>query len=78
VRFLSLLPQFVPPGADPLTRSLLLSLMVVACALLWFPAIALVVHSIGALLGGIRIQRALTVATSLLLLGLSVRVLVVG
>lgn len=77
VLFLSLLPQFIPPGADPLTWSLVLSLIVVACALLWFPAIALVVHSIGALLGGVRVQRALTLATSLLLLALGLRMLLI-
>jgi threonine/homoserine/homoserine lactone efflux protein len=75
VLFLSLLPQFIPPGADPLTRSLVLSLIVVACALLWFPSVALVIHSIGALLGGGRVQRVLTLTTSLLLLGLGLRML---
>jgi threonine/homoserine/homoserine lactone efflux protein len=76
VLFLSLLPQFVPPGADPLTGSLVLSLIVVACALLWFPLIALVVHSIGALLGGVRVRRALAVTTSLLLIALGLRMLI--
>jgi Putative threonine efflux protein len=75
VLFLSLLPQFIPSDADPLTRSLVLSLIVVACALLWFPAVALVIHSIGALLGGGRVQRVLTLTTSLLLLGLGLRML---
>ena len=75
VLFLSLLPQFIPPGADPLGRSLVLSLIVVGCALVWFPAVALAVHSAGALLGGRRVQRVLTVATSLLLLGLGLRML---
>lgn len=77
VLFLSLLPQFIPPGADPLTGSLVLSLIVVACALVWFPFVALVVHSIGALLGGDRVRRALTLATSLLLLVLGLRMLLV-
>lgn len=49
--FLSLLPQFVPAGAAPLTWSLLLSLIVVGCALLWFPLIAVVVHSAGTRFG---------------------------
>lgn len=78
VLFLSLLPQFIPPGADPLGRSLVLSLIVVGCALLWFPTVALVVHSIGALLGGRRVQRVLTAATALLLLGLGLRMLLFG
>jgi threonine/homoserine/homoserine lactone efflux protein len=78
VLFLSLLPQFIPPGSDPLAWSLVLSLIVVACALLWFPLIALVVHSIGALLGGVRVQRVLTLATSLLLVVLGLRMLLIG
>ena len=77
VLFLSLLPQFVPPGADPVGRSLVLSLVVVGCALVWFPFVALVVHSIGALLGGGRVRRALTLATALLFLGLGLRMLLV-
>ncbi len=73
VLFLSLLPQFIPSGADPLTQSLVLSLIVVACALVWFPAIALAVHSAGALLGGRRVQRVLSLATALLLTVLGLR-----
>lgn len=75
VLFLSLFPQFIPPGADPVATSLLLSLIVVACALLWFPAVALVIHSAGALLGGGRVQRVLTLPTALLLLGLGLRMI---
>jgi threonine/homoserine/homoserine lactone efflux protein len=78
VLFLSLLPQFVPPGGDPLAWSLLLSAIVVAFVLVWFPAIAVAVHSVGALLGGRRVQRGLTLATALLLIGLGVRMLVAG
>lgn len=78
VLFLSLLPQFVPPGADPLTWSLLLSLIVVACALVWFPTAAVLVHWAGSLLGGTRVRRALTLATSLLLLALGLRMLIAG
>jgi len=78
VLFLSLLPQFVPPGEDPMTWSLLLSAIVVAFVLLWFPVIAVAVHSVGALLGGRRVQRGLTLATAVLLIGLGVRMLVTG
>jgi threonine/homoserine/homoserine lactone efflux protein len=78
VLFLSLLPQFIPAGADPLTASLVLSLIVVGCALLWFPAVAVLVHSAGALLGGGRVRRVLAFATSLLLLALGVRMLLTG
>jgi threonine/homoserine/homoserine lactone efflux protein len=75
VLFLSLLPQFIPPGADPLTRSLLLSSIVVACALLWFPAVAVAVHAAGTRLGGPRVRRGLALATALLLLGLGIRMI---
>lgn len=78
VLFLSLLPQFVPAGAEPLTRSLLLSFIVVACALLWFPTVAVLVHRAGSLLGGTRVRRALTLATSLLFLALGLRMLLGG
>jgi threonine/homoserine/homoserine lactone efflux protein len=78
VLFLSLLPQFIPEGADPLSWSLLLSLIVVGCALLWFPTVALAVHSVGALLGGRRARRLLTLVTALLLLGLGVRMVLRG
>ncbi|MDN3351234.1 LysE family translocator [Actinomadura sp. DC4] len=78
VLFLSLLPQFIPPGADPVTRSLQLSLIVVGCALVWFPVVALAVHSVAALLGGWRVQRVLTLVTALLLLALGLRMLLFG
>jgi threonine/homoserine/homoserine lactone efflux protein len=78
VLFFSLLPQFVPPGVAPVARSLVLSLIVVACALLWFPAAALGVHAAGALLGGVRVRRALALATSLLLLALGLRLVLFG
>lgn len=77
VLFLSLLPQFIPPGANPLTTSLLLSLIVVGCALVWFPVVAVAIHSIGALLGGHRVQWFLTLGTALLLTGLGVRMVLV-
>lgn len=78
VLFLSLLPQFIPPGAAPAARSLVLSLIVVACALLWFPAAALGVHAAGAVLGGTGVRRGLALATSLLLLVLGLRMVIFG
>lgn len=57
------------------TRSLLLSLIVVGCVLVWFPVVAPAVHSAGALLGGRRVQRMLTFVTGLLLLALGLRML---
>ncbi|WP_434587828.1 LysE family translocator [Streptomyces sp. A5-4] len=47
VLFLSLLPQFVPEGRPPLPRTLLLAMIVVVLALLWFPAVALLVDRLG-------------------------------
>ncbi|MDV9201276.1 LysE family translocator, partial [Streptomyces sp. Wh19] len=47
VLFLSLLPQFVPDGEPPLPRTLLLAAIVVALALVWFPAVALLVDRLG-------------------------------
>ncbi|MFD8799224.1 LysE family translocator [Streptomyces atroolivaceus] len=47
VLFLSLLPQFVPDGAAPLPRTLLLASVVVLLALVWFPAVALLVDRLG-------------------------------
>ncbi|MGW4256945.1 LysE family translocator, partial [Streptomyces californicus] len=47
VLFLSLLPQFVPHGQPPLPRTLLLAAVVVVLALIWFPAVALLVDRLG-------------------------------
>ncbi|MBR7672113.1 LysE family translocator, partial [Streptomyces daliensis] len=43
VLFLALLPQFVPDGVPALPRTALLAAMVVVMALIWFPAVALLV-----------------------------------
>ncbi|MFI9831353.1 LysE family translocator [Streptomyces sp. NPDC051913] len=47
ITFLSLLPQFVPAGRPVLPRTLLLALIVVVLALVWFPAVALLVDRLG-------------------------------
>ncbi|WP_405739894.1 LysE family translocator [Streptomyces sp. NBC_00028] len=47
ITFLSLLPQFVPAGEPALPRTLLLALIVVVLALVWFPAVALLVDRLG-------------------------------
>ena len=47
ITFLSLLPQFVPADGAALPRTLLLALIVVALALVWFPAVALLVDRLG-------------------------------
>ncbi|MCM2415498.1 LysE family translocator [Streptomyces sp. RKAG290] len=59
VLFLSLLPQFVPAGAAPLPRTLLLAAIVVLLALVWFPAVALLVDRLGRWLRRPRAARAI-------------------
>ncbi|MEV0577313.1 LysE family translocator [Streptomyces sp. RTGN2] len=59
VLFLSLLPQFVPDGAAPLPRTLLLAAIVVLLALIWFPAVALLVDRLGRWLRRPRTARAI-------------------
>ncbi|MCB5908999.1 LysE family translocator [Streptomyces pinistramenti] len=67
VLFLSLLPQFVPAGAPALPRTLLLATIVVAMALVWFPAVALLVDRLGNWLRRPRVTRALEATTGALL-----------
>ncbi|MCF3142231.1 LysE family transporter [Streptomyces platensis] len=67
VLFLSLLPQFVPAGEPALPRTLLLATMVVAMALVWFPAVALLVDHLGTWLRRPRVTRALEAVTGTLL-----------
>ncbi|WP_328908840.1 LysE family translocator [Streptomyces sp. NBC_00234] len=59
VLFLSLLPQFVPDGQAPLPRTLLLAAVVVLLALVWFPAVALLVDRLGRWLRRPRTARAI-------------------
>lgn len=70
VLFLSLLPQFVPAGAPALPRTLLLATMVVAMALVWFPAVALLVDRLGVWLRRPTVARALEATTGALLTAL--------
>ncbi|WP_043268429.1 LysE family transporter [Streptomyces sp. CT34] len=70
VLFLSLLPQFVPAGAPALPRTLLLAAIVVAMALVWFPAVALLVDRLGTWLRRPRVARALQATTGALLAAL--------
>ncbi len=67
VLFLSLLPQFVPAGQPALPRTLLLATMVVVLALVWFPAVALLVDRLGTWLRRPRVARALEAVTGALL-----------
>ncbi|MEK8142218.1 LysE family transporter [Streptomyces sp. M10(2022)] len=59
VLFLSLLPQFVPAGQPPLPRTLVLAAVVVLLALIWFPAVALLVDRLGRWLRRPRTARAI-------------------
>ncbi|MFG2832924.1 LysE family translocator [Streptomyces sp. NPDC048434] len=70
VLFLSLLPQFVPAGQPALPRTLLLATMVVAMALVWFPAVALLVDRLGVWLRRPSVARALEATTGALLTAL--------
>ncbi|WP_329113926.1 LysE family translocator [Streptomyces sp. NBC_01465] len=77
VLFLSLLPQFVPHGAPVLPRTLLLASIVVALALVWFPAVALLVDRLGHWLRRPRTARTVEGVTGTALAGLGV-ILVAG
>ncbi|MET7983582.1 LysE family translocator [Streptomyces sp. NPDC005281] len=72
ITFLSLLPQFVPAGTPAMPRTLLLALIVVVLALLWFPAVALLVDRLGRWLREPRAARAVAGLTggALTVLGL--------
>ncbi|MHA5050680.1 LysE family translocator [Streptomyces sp. SD15] len=72
ITFLSLLPQFVPVGSPAMPRTLLLALIVVVLALVWFPAVALLVDRLGRLLRRPRAARVVAAATgtALTVLGL--------
>ncbi|MFF4603324.1 LysE family translocator [Streptomyces sp. NPDC001339] len=70
VLFLSLLPQFVPADRPALPRTLLLAAMIVAMALVWFPAVALLVDRLGGWLRRPKVSRALEAATGFLLTAL--------
>ncbi|QSS89510.1 LysE family translocator [Streptomyces sp. M54] len=70
VLFLSLLPQFVPHGQPPLPRTLLLAVVVVVLALIWFPAVALLVDRLGRWLRRPRTARAVEGGSGVALTGL--------
>ncbi|MFL5993739.1 MAG: LysE family translocator [Streptomyces sp.] len=63
ITFLSLLPQFVPQGSSALPRTLLLALIVVVLALVWFPAVAVLVDRLGRWLRRPRAARAVAGVT---------------
>ncbi|GGZ27600.1 LysE family translocator [Streptomyces poonensis] len=65
--FLGLLPQFVPEGGAVLPRTLMMALIVVVLALLWFPAVALLVDRLGRWLRRPRTARAVQTVTGTVL-----------
>ncbi|WP_128430473.1 LysE family translocator [Streptomyces cyaneus] len=73
--FLSVLPQFVPAGAPALPRTLLLALIVVAIALVWFQVVALLVDRLGRWLRRPRTARAVTTVTGAALTAFGVALL---
>ncbi|MFD0417276.1 LysE family translocator [Streptomyces sp. NPDC127108] len=73
--FLSVLPQFVPEGSPAMPRTLLLATIVVAFALLWFPAVALLVDRLGRWLREPRAARAIEGGTGVALTALGLALL---
>jgi threonine/homoserine/homoserine lactone efflux protein len=63
ITFLSLLPQFVPAGAPALPGTLVPALIVVVLALVWFPAVALLVDRLGRWLRRPRAARVVEAVT---------------
>ncbi|MEU0030098.1 LysE family translocator [Streptomyces sp. NPDC006335] len=75
ITFLSLLPQFVPAGSSAVPRTLSLALIVVVLALVWFPAVALLVDRLGRWLRRPRAARAVGAVTGSALTALGVLLL---
>lgn len=67
ITFLSVLPQFVPPGSPAMPRTLLLASIIVALALVWFPVVALLVDRLGRWLREPRTARAIEGGTGVAL-----------
>ncbi|MFJ4989769.1 LysE family translocator [Streptomyces sp. NPDC088732] len=67
VFFLSLLPQFVPPGQPAMPLTLILSLIVATLALVWFPTVALLVDRLGAWLRRPAVARLVQTASGSML-----------
>ncbi|MFK4104089.1 LysE family translocator, partial [Streptomyces sp. NPDC019531] len=76
ITFLSLLPQFVPAGDSAMPRTALLALIVVVLALVWFPAVAVLVDRLGRWLRRPRAARAIVGVTGGALTVLGVLLLV--
>ncbi|SFE49933.1 Threonine/homoserine/homoserine lactone efflux protein [Actinacidiphila alni] len=76
VLFLSLLPQFVPPGHAALPRTMLLGAIVVAMGLFWFPTVAVCADLLGRYLRRPGAARLIEGLCGAMLLGLGAVLLV--
>jgi threonine/homoserine/homoserine lactone efflux protein len=71
--FLSLLPQFVPPGADSFASFAPLGLVFCLMTLSWLSLYAVVLHRVGSVLQRSRVRRTLEAVTGTVLVALGVR-----
>lgn len=71
--YLAVLPQFVPPGADPLSTGLLLALVHDVEGLLWFTMIILGAQAARGYLARRSVRRTVDAGTGVVLLGFGVR-----
>lgn len=71
--YLAVLPQFVPPHADPLTTGLLLALVHDAEGLIWFTMIILGAQAARRFLARRAVRRTVDAGTGVVLLGFGVR-----
>jgi threonine/homoserine/homoserine lactone efflux protein len=71
--FLSILPQFIPRGTPVLSRTLLLSAIIIGAALVWYTFIALLINQVRPVLSLAPVRRALDRITGFVLVGLGVR-----
>jgi threonine/homoserine/homoserine lactone efflux protein len=74
VFFLSLLPQFVPSGANSFPDLLLFGLVFSSMTFIWLTAYSIAVAKFGDVLRGPRVRRALDALAGAALIGLGVRV----
>ena len=74
--FISVLPQFIPADAQVVPRTVLLSLILVTMAALWYAAVAALVHQLRGVLSRASVRRALDRVTGTVLVALGLRLLV--
>ena len=78
VFYVALLPQFVPPGSDPLAVGLLLASVHAALSLLWFAGLIALAGAAGRWLQRPSTARAIDGVTGATLIGFGVRLAVTG